>query len=124
MEERLGVRERAAFRGAEKVIQGHPRHRAQGAEQFEALAILAAETDGPELAGAESAEVLDDVTGGAGRAAHLGDIVHRQAGLEGGLGLGGIDVEVAVEREIANDADAELRKAGGQGSEALRGHDR
>ena len=77
--------------------------------QLVALAVVAAEADGVDLADPERDQVVEDRAGRARLAADLDDVVDRQAGLDRGLVLGGVDVQVAVEEEVADDADPQPR---------------
>jgi hypothetical protein len=98
--------------------------RRQRAPQLVALAVVAAEADGMDLADAERDEVVEDRPGRARLAADLDHVVHGQAGLDRHLLLRGVDVQVTVEEEVAHDADAQPRIPAGDGGEALGVHAR
>ncbi len=59
-----------------------------------------------DLADPECDQVVEDRAGRARLAPDLDDVVDRQAGLDRGLVLGRVDVQIPVEKEVAHDADA------------------
>lgn len=122
VEERFRVGKRVARGGGDEVVERDAGHAREGAAEFEALAIVAAVAERVQRAGPEGGGVGEDVARGAGLAAHARDVVHGEAGFDGALGAGGIDIEVAVEREIAEHADAQGGEAAGEVVETRRGH--
>ena len=74
------------------------------------------------MADAQGAEVVENRARAARLGAHVDHVMHGQAGFEGGFGLGGVDLEVAVEAEISQDAEAEGGIRIGDGLETVEVH--
>ena len=105
--QRLAVDRRASRGRGEEMLEDHAGPGRQGPAQLVALAVVAAEADGVDLADPQRDQVVEDRAGRARLAADLDDVVDRQAGLDRGLVLRGVDVQVAVEEEVAHDRDAQ-----------------
>ena len=85
------------------------RPRGQRPAQLVALAVVAAEADDVDLADPQCDQVVDDRAGGARLRPHLHHVVDRQPRLDRRLVPGRVDVQVAVEEEVADDRDAQRR---------------
>lgn len=107
MEQGLGIGEGLSFGGGLKMGEIDTGHATERAAQFEPFTVVAAVADGEELLNPKGGEISSDISGGPGLAAHLADLMNGQAGFDGGLGLRGIDIEIAIEREIADDTGTE-----------------
>jgi hypothetical protein len=106
------------------VLQADAGLRRERTLELVALAVVAAEADGMDLADAERDEVIEDRTGRARLAADLDHVVHGQPGLDRRLLLPRVDMQVPVEEEVAHDADAQPRIPSGDGLETLGVHAR
>jgi len=122
MKEGFGVGEGVATGHAEESVEGDAGLGLQGAIEFPTFAIVAGDADRMDLADAEGDEIVQDGAGGPGLAADTDDVVDGETGLDGDLGAGGVDVEIAVETEVADDGEAEVGVTGGDGVESVRGH--
>ena len=76
--------------------------------QLVALAVVAAVANGVNRANLECDQIVEDGAGRPRLAPNGDDVVNGKAGLDRRLGLRGIDMQIAVEKEIAHDADAQL----------------
>ncbi len=119
---RFAVDRRASRGRGEEVRQDHAGPGRQRPAQLVALAVVAAEADGVDLADPERDQVIEDRPGRARLAADLHDVVDRQARLDRRLVPGRVDVQVTVEEEVAHDPDAQLRVPAGDGEESFGVH--
>src|SRR6266542_3469035 len=84
------------------MVELHAGMDGQCAKQFVALTVFASETHWINRPQAQGHEVAENGSRSAGLAAHVDDIVHRQAGFERSLPFGRIDFEIAVETKVAH----------------------
>ena len=89
---------------------GMPLH---GAEQLEALAVLAGKPHGNDPADAQGNQVIEHGARPAGLGPHPHDVENAEAGLERGLLAGRVDLQVAVEAEVAQHGDRQVAIAAG-----------
>ena len=108
---RLGVGRRAPARGRQNRDRVHGRHSRQSLSQLVTFAVVANHRNGNDSADAERHQVIDDRAGRTGIRAHADDLVGVLPGFDGGLGQRRVDVEVAVEKQVAEDADRQSRQA-------------
>ena len=78
--------------------------------KVERFAVVARRPNRVQRAGPQSGEVVDDGAGGPGAAANRDDLVGPFPGFDAGLGQPRIDVEILIEKEIAEDRDAAVPK--------------
>ena len=90
--------------------------------QLVSLAVVAAKADGVDLADSESDQVVDDRPGRARLGADLDHIVHLEPGLDRNVFLGGIDVQISIEEEVAHDRDLQSVVTTRDGREAIGVH--
>ena len=113
-----------AIGGGAEVLETGAGPGGEGAPQFVAFTIVAAEAGDMDGADAEGGEIVEDGAGGAGLGADADDIVDREAGFDGGSPVSAEStlLEVTVEADIADDGDAEGGVAAGEGMETLGAH--
>ena len=90
--------------------------------QFEAFAVVAPDSEATDGADPEGHQIVQDGARGPGKAADPGDVVDRQAGFDGGLGPGRIDVEITVEAEVSEQRQSKAWITPGDRLESFRGH--
>lgn len=95
---------------------------AQGTFQFEPLAVVASKADDDDFTDSEGGKVVDDGARTAGLGADVDHVVDGQAGLDGGLDMGRIDLEVTVEAEVADHGQAHAGIPGGERLKAIGIH--
>src|SRR4051812_37442443 len=100
----------------------HPRQGTQGAEQLVTFPIFSTETDGKNFTDPQRDEVVENGARRPGLRANLDDIVNREAPFDGCLRARGINLEVAVETEVAEDGDPEPGIARGEFAQTLGSH--
>lgn len=107
MQEGFGITERPPFFRLLKKGEINAGQSIECSSQFETFAVITMVTNGEKLGGTIGGEVGRDIAGGPGLAPHLADVINRQARFERNFGLGGINIEIAIEREIADDPHTE-----------------
>lgn len=87
-----------------------------------AFGVLSGKSNGVECADAEGDEVVEDGAGCSGAASGMDDIMDGEVGFDGDFLEGGIDFEVAVEAEVADDGDLQRGVFGGDCLESMGIH--
>src|SRR5208337_3585270 len=103
----LAVGERSALRGGHEVIELDAGQFRKLAPQLVALAVVAAKAERNDPANAEGDKVVEDRSGPARLGTDADHIADGQARLDRGFTSCGVDLQVAVEAEIAGDRDAQ-----------------
>ena len=102
-----------ALRRLQEAVHPHARHALHRADQLEALAVLAGKPHGNDPADAQGHQVIEHGARPAGLGPHPHDVEDAQAGLERGLRAGRIDLQVAIEAEVAQHGDRQAAVAAG-----------
>ncbi len=93
------------------MIESDRRQRHQCLPQVEPLAILADYRDGDDAASPQRRQIADDRARRARVVTHAHYLIGVEPGFDARLVQGRIDVEIAVEEQVAEDADGEVRDA-------------
>ncbi len=115
---RLEVRRRVEKVEWQQAV-GRAALRRQALPQFVGFAVIARRSQGVQRAGAECGEIIHDGPGRTGTPADGDHLVRAFAGFDARLGDPGVDFEIFVEKEIAEDGNSPRRKAGQQFFESL-----
>ena len=118
----LEIGEGVAIGNREESVQDHARPRCQSAAQFPALSVVAAKPHRTNHAHAQGGEIVENGSGSARLAAGGHDIVHRQIRLQRDFLPRRIDVEIAVQAEVARHGELERRVPGRQSVKAFTVH--
>jgi hypothetical protein len=97
-------------------------HRREGAAEFHPLALVARDADGRQPLRPERRQVRQDVPAAARLRPHSHHVVHRQPRLDRRLRQRGVDVQVSIQRDVADEDHAERPLARRDLVEAFRLH--
>src|SRR5262249_8367802 len=111
-EHRLGICRRATSAPGEYAISDDGGQPPEFLSQLVPLAIVPDQRDRPNRPDAEGGQVVDDGPEGPRVRSHPNHLIRVQTRLDGWLGEGGVDVQVAVEKEVAEEADPPRRNGG------------
>src|SRR4051812_24987082 len=100
----------------------HAMIRVQRVEQFVAFTIFPAKTYGEYTAHAKGKEVVENGSRSPGLRTHVDDVVRRATGFNGEFIQRGINLEITIQAEIAQQTDAEVGIAGSELGETLGVH--
>jgi hypothetical protein len=118
----LRVGKCVSLRAFNKPIELHAGHSFQGAAKLVSLPITADGGSGIDRPNTEGNEVIEDGAGAARLAADAHHIVDRKVRFDGGFLKARIDLKVAVQADIPDQADFQLGEAGGDLVELARSH--
>ena len=100
------------MRRLQEAVHAHARHPPHRADQLEALAVLAGKPHGNDPADAQGNQVIEHGARPARLGPHPHDVENAQAGFERGLRAGRVDLQVAVQAEVAQHGDRQAGRSG------------
>ena len=121
-QQRFAIGECAAQMGRQEMPHFYACSGLQREAQFKAFGVLAAKSNGMNLADAQRRKVVQDRSRAAGLAADVDDVAHAQAGFDGDFLFARINLKIPIQAEIADDCQAEAGVAAGDLLESSQVH--